>query len=156
MWLNRDCCQIDIMHSTQASIKWIEIHCSKWSSLYLKTLRKYSIKAYYSTIYWDHTCLVLLLDGLDGWYKMQSAQRGQHGSGKHYNNHHFNHHHNHISPNHGKNHYRQRRHGGNNLHHSSNGFDVYHEWTPSQQSHSPSVRNKRKGRNRNHGTTNYI
>ena len=100
--------------------------------------------------------LFCFLDGLDGWYEMQSAQRGQHGSGTHYNNHHFNHHHNHISPNHGKNHYRQRRHGGNNLHHSSNGFDVYHEWTPSQQSHSPSIRNKRKGRNRNHGITNYI
>ena len=154
--MNRDCCQIDIIHSTQASIKWIEIHCSKWSRFYLKTLRKYSIKTYYRTIYLNYTILVLLLDGLDGWYKMQSAQRGQHGSGKHYNNHHFNHHHNHISPNHGKNHYRQRRHGGNNLHHSSNGFDVYHEWTPSQQSHSPSVRNKRKGRNGNHGTTIYI
>ena len=110
----------------------------------------------YRTIYLDYGILVLLLDGLDGWYEMQSAQRGQHGSGTHYNNHHFNHHHNHISPNHGKNHYRQRRHGGNNLHHSSNGFDVYHEWTPSQQSHSPSIRNKRKGRNRNHGITNYI
>ena len=147
------------MYSTQASIKWIEIHCSKWINFCLKALRKYSIIGLIQNnifVYLDYAISVLLLDGLDGWYKMQSAQRGQHGSGKHYNNHHFNHHHNHISPNHGKNHYRQRRHGGNNLHHSSNGFDVYHEWTPSQQSHSPSVRNKRKGRNRNHGTTNYI
>ena len=101
--------------------------------------------------------MLVISDGLDGWNKMQSADGGQY-SGKHYNNHHFNHHYNHnnhINPS-SNYHYRQRRHGGNNLHHSSNGFDVYHEWTPSQQSHSPSVRNKRKGRNRNHGTTNYI
>ena len=102
----------------------------------------------------------MFLDGLDGWNKMQNADRGQQEySGKHYNNHHFNHHYNHnnhisSSSNH---HYRQRRHGGNNLHHSSNGFDVYHEWTPSQQTHDSKERNKRKGKIRKHGKLfNYI
>ena len=91
--------------------------------------------------------MLVISDGLDGWNKMQSAEGGQF-NGKHYNNHHFNHHYNHnnhINPS-SNYHYRQRRHGGNNLHHSSNGFDVYNEWTPSKQLQDPNERSKRKGK----------
>ena len=95
----------------------------------------------------------MLSDGLDGWHKVQSGDGGQYNS-RHYNNHHFNHYHNHnnhINPS--NHHYRQRRHGGNNLHHSSNGFDVYHEWTPSKQM-DDDIRepNKRKKKTENPST----